>query len=1228
MVRFLIELPRKFFASTLHSTPNGKSRWRRSFGLVAVFCLAASAAAHAQTNWIVNTLGDDATVSATAAQSNCQSGNSNTCALRDAILAADLDSGDVITFSNSIVGNGPSTISLTSTLPSLVAPMAILGPGAGKLTISGGFNNEVMVVGGEPVLLANLTIADGSSLYGGAILNVGQLMVLGVKFSGNIAQGANSSQGGAVYNTNVFFALASEFDGNTAFGSARGEGGAVFNASGATAGFIATTFSGNSANGQQRDAGGGALCNSGGTMALFNSTLTGNSANGSTQTRGGAIVNHNNGTLGLFNTTVTANWASEFGGGVYVENGEAFVENSLISGNWLGTSPMPVYYDDVDDQSGNASLSTDSSQPVNGSGDVLGYYNAATVNTLSSAPPPAVNLLPLSNYGGLASTMLPLPGSPAICTGLAANTLSPTQAASLIPSGLSTTEQEALDALLDFVIGDERGWPVSSSCPAGYIDAGAVQTNYLTINTLADTVNTTDTTSCTDGTESAGNTCSLRDLLLQTQTSTSTTTDASFAPSLFVSGSPSVPTPGTITLGAGGTDTSLPTIIAQLNLVGPGANLLTVSGNHDSNVGSIFQVPNSSAEAAFYGMTLANGKTVGSSSGPGNGGGAIANAGILSVVDDVVTGNQAVGILGGGVLSVGQSTLLNSTFTNNSSTVRGGAFFNGGYGQATIINSTFSGNSATVGGGAIENFATMRIDQSTIAGNNANSVGGGIDQSPIHGSTPNLINSIVAGNVTNGVATSGDCNNCTSYSGFNLVGLPHGITSYTQILGSPANTPVNWPIPTMVPLPGASSLLCAGTTAIMLQGITTDERGFPADPNCKAGAMDLGAAQTNYSLFGTIGYNGAVDVAISPSPVAAVAETNALTGVADTVGGIPITLALDGPGTLTGTTTVTTAATTLNNVATNAALYPGLAISQPGSGDSFGLMIGSFTPASISAAPFNISTATPTVSLQSNVNPTLTTATVTFTATVAPPASPAGLPTPTGTVTFYSGGTAICTAVPLSSGTAACMTSFSTTGPEQITASYSSTSATYTNATTASALTESVVTVNLNLPTATLNVLPGFNSTFSVSVAPVGSSTFPQPITLTLSGLPSGFTATFTPSNVIAAGSPATAISLVIQAPLSGQLHPLAAPGAPGDGMGTWSLALLLLPFAGFRRAGRRLRGGVLMIVLAVAGLAGALGLMGCSSVNLTPNYQTFNATLTATSGTYSTSSTFSVTVE
>lgn len=1225
MVKFLIELPRKFFASTLLSTP--KSRWRRSFGLVAVFCLAASAAAHAQTNWIVNTLSDDATVSATAAQSNCQSGNSNTCALRDAILAADLDSGDVITFSNSLVGNAPSTISLTSPLPALVTPMAILGPGAAELTISGGFNNEVMVVEGEPVFIANLTIANGSSLDGGAILNFGQLAVLGVKFSGNIAQGANSSQGGAVYNTNTFLALASEFDGNTAFGSARGEGGAVFNASGATAGFIATTFSGNSANGQQRDAGGGALCNSGGTMALFNSTLTGNSANGSTQTRGGAIVNHNSGVLGLFNTTITANWASQFGGGVYVENGQGVLENSVISGNWLGASPMPVDYDDVDDQSGNASLSTDSSQPVSGSGDVLGYYNAATVNTLSSAPPPAVNLLPLSNYGGLASTMLPLPGSPAICTGLAANTLTPTQVASLIPSGLSTAEEQALDALLDFVVGDERGWPVTATCPAGYIDAGAVQTNYLTINTLADTVNSTDTTSCTDGTESASNTCSLRDLLLQTQTSTSTTTDASFAPSLFVSGSPSVPTPATLTLGTGGTDTSLPAIIAQLNLIGPGANWLTVSGNHDSNVGSIFQVPNPGAEAAFYGMTLANGKTTGSQN-SGNGGGAIASAGILTLVDDIVTGNQAVGILGGGVLSVGLSDILNSTFTNNSSTARGGAFFNGGYGQATIINSTFTGNHANIGGGAIENFGTVRLDQSTIAGNTANSVGGGIDQSPIHGFAPNLINSIVAGNATNGVTTSGDCNGCTSYSGFNLVGLPHGITSYAQILGSPANSPLTTPMPTMVPLPGASSLLCAGSTAIMLQGITTDERGFPADPNCKPGAMDLGAAQTNYSGFGTIGYNGIVNVAISPSPLSAVTETNALTGVADTVGGIPITLTLDGPGTLTGTTTVTTAATTLNNVANNAALYPGLAISQPGSGDTFGLMIGSYTPASISAAPFNISTVTPTVSLQSNVNPTLTTATVTFTATVAPPASPAGLPTPTGTVTFYSGGTAICTAVPLSSGTATCATSFATVGPQQITASYAATGGTYTNASTTSALTESVVAVGINLPTATLNVIPGINGIFTVSVAPVGSSTFSQAITLTLTGLPSGFSATFTPSNVIAAGSPATAINLVIVAPQTGQLHPLAAPGAPGDGMATWSLALLLLPFAGFRRASRRLRGGVLMMVLAVAGLAGALGLMGCSSVNLTPNYQTFNVTLTATSGTYSTSSTFSVTVQ
>jgi serine protease len=66
----------------------------------------------------------------------------------------------------------------------------------------------------------------------------------------------------------------------------------------------------------------------------------------------------------------------------------------------------------------------------------------------------AVNLAPLGSYGGSTQTMVPLPGSTAICAGTLANATT---------AGITT---------------DQRGFPFDSNCPAGSVDSGAVQTKY------------------------------------------------------------------------------------------------------------------------------------------------------------------------------------------------------------------------------------------------------------------------------------------------------------------------------------------------------------------------------------------------------------------------------------------------------------------------------------------------------------------------------------------------------------------------------------------------------------------------------------------------------------------------------------------------------------------------------------------------------------------------------
>ncbi len=157
------------------------------------------------------------------------------------------------------------------------------------------------------------------------------------------------------------------------------------------------------------------------------------------------------------------------------------------------------------------------------------------------------------------------------------------------------------------------------------------------------------------------------------------------------------------------------------------------------------------------------------------------------------------------------------------------------------------------------------------------------------------------------------------------------MTNINQILGSLAYSPASASVQTMMPLPGTTSILCAGSSAMLPAGVTTDERGFPMDPSCASGTIDLGAAQTNYTAILVQPYNGVVNQVISPSPTVEVEETNATTGAVDGVGGIPVTLSLTGaPSYLSGTLTATTAPTLTSTGMVDEASFGGLSVSIPG----------------------------------------------------------------------------------------------------------------------------------------------------------------------------------------------------------------------------------------------------------------------------------------------------------
>ncbi|MGB6742615.1 MAG: Ig-like domain repeat protein, partial [Terracidiphilus sp.] len=173
-----------------------------------------------------------------------------------------------------------------------------------------------------------------------------------------------------------------------------------------------STISGNSASTGQ----GSGIFNAG-TLTVTNSTIAGNAASGGV---GGGVMNAS-GTLTVTDSTISGNSAAG-GGGIYGVGTTVNLANSIVSGN-----------------------SADA--------DIDGGFTDKGGNLVGVG---GINLAPLGNYGGPAQTMIPLPGSPAICF--------------INPSAATGTDQR----------GDPRTTTYNAiTCQ----DSGAVQSNYsLTVS--------------------------------------------------------------------------------------------------------------------------------------------------------------------------------------------------------------------------------------------------------------------------------------------------------------------------------------------------------------------------------------------------------------------------------------------------------------------------------------------------------------------------------------------------------------------------------------------------------------------------------------------------------------------------------------------------------------------------------------------------------------------------
>ncbi len=550
-----------------------------------------------------------------------------------------------------------------------------------------------------------------------------------------------------------------------------------------------------------------------------NCTFSNNFAGGAVGDGGGISLSGGNGQfLRLINSTVTGNVSGDSVGGIANSSfsGDSRLEiiNSTIVNNkavvsggvetitvGAGTTATTTLRNTIVTGNSPANLRAETSGGGPATIQTLGFnlsdnYNGVFTPLASDITSATPRLAPLANYGGQTPTHALLHASPAINAG--------------------DSSGQAID---------QRGLNRVFGATA---DIGAVEMRPLVVTSTAN-----------------GGAGSLRNAL--GSSGNATLTDIQFDNGVFGA-------PQTISLTGGQLG-----IFFNANLLAPGANLLTISGNNSNR---IFEVPNT-ITASISGMTLLQGAV-----GGGNGG-CILNQGSVSITNSTLSGCLSV-FEGGGIYNTGSLIVNSSTISGGFASGSGGAIFSTPSGLVTLSNSTISGNNATSGttgigggiasqgglavmnstisgniagnsenlsscGGGIYSSGTLTVVNSTVTGNTVSQTGGGTQAGGIlrAGGAATVRNSIVAANVNNGTVADVNAVGATGFasSGFNLIGNRGNLTfGATGDQSSTGASPLNPQLGSLQNNGGttATHSLLANSPALdkgNSSGSTSDQRG-------------------------------------------------------------------------------------------------------------------------------------------------------------------------------------------------------------------------------------------------------------------------------------------------------------------------------------------------------------------------------------------------------------------
>ncbi len=512
--------------------------------------------------------------------------------------------------------------------------------------------------------------AGATAMGGGIFESGGKLQLNDVSINSNRAVGGQGGQGGSGTTTG----------GGTGAGAAGGAGGAGLGGGLYIAGGTVTVsgglFAGNSAAGGAGGQGGNGVLGAAGTngasgsaglgygggidfprggLTITNSTVADNSAGSG---GGIAVPSWNDGaaTLTAVNDTIAYNTATRSGGGLDVINGTANLYNTIVATN------------------------TDAS----GADDIAG--TGITSNSSN-------NLVGVDETGTVIGSINPIlfgPGNPGLDTGLGING-GPTQTIALLPGSSALGAGSSTITGVDVPTVDERGF-TRPEYATGVVDIGAFE-----LQPAATQPPTTIYVNSADSGTADGLTPATGYTTIQGAINAAAAGDTILVETGFgYNESDLVSVPG-LTIEADASQGATPVLVGT-GQSGPGFEV-TAAGVTISGL-TIQDFTGSSAIVVQFGASL-------------------------KLDDDVITENSAAS--GGGIASAGKLTLIDSVISENDATGAGGGIYDSG-GTVAVSGGSIEGNTAASGGGAIYVAGgTLTVTGVTISKNTAGSGGGGID---------------------------------------------------------------------------------------------------------------------------------------------------------------------------------------------------------------------------------------------------------------------------------------------------------------------------------------------------------------------------------------------------------------------------------------------------------------------------------------------------------------------